>query len=403
MIRPAPRRRLLRRLFLGQVLVVLAGTATLGVVSFLVAPPIFHDHVRRAVGPVSDVVAHHLDTALSETLTLALIIGIVTAGVAAAGVSWILAKRIVRPVEELARTAAELATGHLSARAATPAIEDELSDLTTAFNGMADALEHVERTRRRLLADLAHELRTPLSTVEAYHEAIADDVVEPDASTIAILADATGRLRRLVDDVALVSLAEEGLLDLDLQHVDLAQVAADAIEAIRPAAREADVDVHLIADDSPVTADADPDRLGQVLGNLLHNALEHTPPGGTIRLEVIRADGHAQIAVTDSGAGIPAEHLPYIFQRFYRADPARRRVHGSGIGLTISRAILTRHGGQLTATSDGGGRGATFTLQLPSAAPPDHHPTGPDEQVAGGHAMSRRRVARIPRIVSTRP
>lgn len=364
-----PRRRLFRRLLLGHVLVILAGGATLGVVAFLVAPPIFHDHVRRAVGPVSDVVAGHLDSALTETLVLALLIGIGAAAATAAGVSWLLASRIARPVEALSFTADQLASGQLGARADIPLADDELADLTAAFNGMADALEHTERTRRRLLADLGHELRTPLATIEAYHEGIADGVVEPDRNTIEALADATGRLRRLVEDVSLVSLTEEGRLPLELQPVDLRQLAASAVDASYPEAARAGIALRQQGADKPVVILADPDRLGQVLANLLRNAIEHTAAGGTIDVVVATDNGHVEISVKDSGAGIEHQHLPHIFERFYRADPARSRGSGSGIGLTVSRAIVTGHGGELTARSDGRGHGTTFTIRLPTGAP----------------------------------
>lgn len=366
MTRPRPRRRLLRRLFVGQLLVILAGAATLGVVAFLVAPPIFHDHVRRAVGPVSDVVSNHLDAALSETLVLSLAIGIGAAATAAGAVSWLIASRIARPVEELSDTADALAAGHLDARATPPVADDELADLTGAFNAMADALEHTERTRRQLLADLAHELRTPLATIEAYHEGIADGVIDPDPATVDVLADATGRLRRLVEDVSLVSRAEEGSLPLDRRRLDLRELAINAVDALRPAADAAGIALRHDLPDVPVTVDADADRLAQVLANLLANAIEHTPDGGSITVTVTGNDQRAEIEVADTGTGIGPEHLPRVFQRFYRADPARRRNRGSGVGLTISRAIVQGHGGDLTATSPGEGGGATFTIDLPA-------------------------------------
>lgn len=364
--RPRPRRRLQRRLFVGQLLVVLAGAATLGVVAFLVAPPIFHDHVARAVGPVSDVVAVHLDAALSETLLLALSIGITASVVAAGGVSWLLATRIARPVEELSEAADALAAGDLDARARPPVTDDELADLTGAFNAMADALAHTEATRQRLLADLAHELRTPLATIEGYHEGIADGVIEADPATIEVLADATSRLRRLVDDVSLVSRAEEGRLPLDRRRLDAREVVTNALDAARPAAETAGVALAHDLPDTPVTVFADPDRLAQVLANLLTNALDHTSAGGSVTIRATGDERRAVIDVSDTGAGIGADHLPHVFERFYRADPARRRTHGSGIGLTISRAIVQKHDGDLTATSPGDGGGTTFTIELPT-------------------------------------
>ncbi|TVP71517.1 MAG: HAMP domain-containing protein [Nitriliruptor sp.] len=366
----APRRRLVRRLFLGQLMVILVGAGTLGAVAFLVAPPIFHDHIRRAVGPVSDVVAHHLDQALSETLLLALTIGILAAAAAATGVSWLLATRIALPVEELSRTADALAAGRLGERAPHPSAEDELADLTDAFNGMADVLEHTETTRRRLLADLAHELRTPLATIEAYHEGLADGVVEADADTVATLQDATGRLQRLVEDLSLVSSAEEGRLTYDLRPIELAELVGAAVDAVAPAARERGLHLETRTPGVPVIVEGDRDRLAQVLANLLRNALEHTSDDGSITASVTSTPDQAIVVISDTGVGIAPEHLPHVFERFFRADPSRRHVTGSGIGLTISRAIVQGHGGELTAHSDGPDTGASFTMRLPAATGP---------------------------------
>lgn len=361
-----PRRRLVRRLFVGQLLVILVGAATLGVVAFLVAPPIFHDHIRRAVGPVSDVVAHHLDRALSETLTLALILGILAATAAATAVSWLLATRIARPVEQLSRAAGALADGRLDERAPRPAGDDELADLTDAFNEMADALEHTEDTRRRLLSDLAHELRTPLATIEAYHEGLADGVVEVDEATLTVLEEATGRLQRLVEDLSLVSRAEEGQLALELSALDVGALVRAIVDAVAPDAHERKVELQQRLPDRPLMVDGDRDRLTQVLTNLLRNALEHTPAGGSVTVAAEPSEGQVHIEVRDTGAGIAPEHLPQVFERFFRADPARHHVAGSGIGLTISRAIVHGHGGTINAHSDGAGQGATFTVRLPS-------------------------------------
>jgi two-component system, OmpR family, sensor histidine kinase BaeS len=353
-------------MFLGQLLVILVGAGTLGVVAFLVAPPIFHTHIRRAVGPISDVVAHHLDQALSETLLVALVLGVFAAAAAAAGVSWLLATRIAGPVEELSRTAGSLAAGQLGARAPRPSTDDELAGLTVTFNEMAEAIEHTEQTRRRLLSDLAHELRTPLATLEAYHEGLGDGVVQPDEETLETLQDATNRLQRLVEDLAIVSLAEEGRLPHEARPVEVRQLVETAIEAVQPVARDRGVGISVRLPDPEVVVAADRDRLGQVLGNLLINALEHTQEADTIVVSVLPSEGEVSIEVTDTGAGIAPEHLPHVFERFYRADPSRRRVAGSGIGLTISRAIVHRHGGELTAHSEGTGRGATFVVRLPA-------------------------------------
>ncbi|HSK24402.1 MAG TPA: HAMP domain-containing sensor histidine kinase [Egicoccus sp.] len=364
---PTGGRRLLRRLFLGQVSIVVIGAATLGIVAFLVAPPIFNDHVHRAVGPMSDVVAHHLDQALIETLRRSLVIGVGVSALAGAGVAWWLATRVARPVEELSATAHALASGHLDARTPTPSSDDEITDLAVAFNTMAEALDATERTRRRLLSDLAHELRTPLATLEGYHEGLVDGVVEPGPETWATLQDATTRLRRLVEDLTLVSRADEGRLEMDLARVDLAELAADSVESLARQAQDQDVAVTVTPPDIPAYVYGDRDRLGQVLTNLLTNALAHTSAGGRIEVAVRTDHDEVVVEVRDDGAGIAPEHLPHLFDRFYRADPSRRRGRGSGIGLTISRAIAHAHGGDIEASSAGPGRGATFVLRLPAA------------------------------------
>jgi two-component system, OmpR family, sensor histidine kinase BaeS len=230
---------------------------------------------------------------------------------------------------------------------------------------MADALEHTEDTRRRLLADLAHELRTPLATIEAYHEGLADGVVELDAASVAVLEEATGRLQRLVEDLSLVSRAEEGQLALELSPLEVRAIVRAAVDAVVPEAREREVVLQQRLPDRPLNLTGDRDRLTQVLLNLLRNALEHTPAGGSVTVSVEPAEDGISIEVRDTGAGIAAEHLPQVFERFFRADPARRHVAGSGIGLTISRAIVQGHGGTITVHSDGPGRGATFTVRLP--------------------------------------
>ena len=180
-----------------------------------------------------------------------------------------------------------------------------------------------------------------------------------------MLADATTRLRRLVEDVSLVSQAEEGRLPLDRHRIDLRDLVTTAVDAARPEAEAAHLSLKHELPEVPVPVDADPDRLAQVLANLLTNAVHHTPADGAITVTVTGDDHRAVVEITDTGDGISPDHLPHVFERFYRADPARRHTSGSGIGLTISRAIVQEHDGTLTATSPGEGHGASFTLQLP--------------------------------------
>lgn len=363
-----PRRRLARRLLTAQALVISAGGVTLAVVAVLVSPPLFRVHIRRALGPVSESVATHLDQAFSSALVIALGIAVGAAVVAALAISWILSSRLARPIEQLSDAADRLAHGDLSARGPHPSADDELADLTLAFNDMADALEHTEQTRRRLLADVAHELRTPLSTIEGYLEGLADGIVDPDQGTWATLQTATGRLRRLVDDVGLVSLAEEGQLEVHPDVTPIHSLIDTAIAATATALVDADLQLETDVDPDLPPVHVDPQRMAQVLENLLRNASRHTPAGGVVRVTTRAHDATVSIDVSDSGEGITGDQLPHVFERFYRGDPARRSDRGSGIGLTIAQAITRMHGGDITAYSDGPGRGATFTVTLPIAA-----------------------------------
>ena len=233
---------------------------------------------------------------------------------------------------------------------------------------MATALAATERVRADLLRGPAHELRTPLATIRAYVEGLADGVVSLDALTTATLDGELHRVQRLVDDLAMVSRAEERQLDLHLQSVVLAELATAAVEAARPAFTTKGVG--LSADTEPGTPRVlvDLDRLHEVLANLLENALRHTPAGGRVTVSARRRADEAELAVRDSGEGIPSDQLPRVFERFYRVDAGRTRTRGgSGIGLAIARPLVEAHGGRIRAQSAGPNRGAVFTVTLPVA------------------------------------
>jgi two-component system, OmpR family, sensor histidine kinase BaeS len=261
------------------------------------------------------------------------------------------------------------AAGDYSVRIPPARLGPEVDELAAAINAMAAALSATEATRRRLLADAAHELRTPLATLEAFLEALADGVRSPGPATWDIMAAQTTRLRRLADGIALVSRAEEGQLPMTRIPVPPGDLVASAAEAARPGYAAKGVHLTARADAGLPGVSADPDRIGQALAGLLANALRHTPSGGSVRVAAtaLPAGTGVRITVTDTGEGIAAEHLPHVFERFYRADPARDAAHGgSGIGLAIARALVTAHGGTLTAASAGPGAGACFTITLPA-------------------------------------
>jgi signal transduction histidine kinase len=236
---------------------------------------------------------------------------------------------------------------------------------------MGAQLEDTERTRSRLLSDLAHEMRTPLATLELYSEGIRDDVV-PREDALATIEAQIRRLQRLAQDLREVSLAEEHALAMEFSEVEVGELVATACMAAAPRFAAAGIDLRHEPATGPITITADAIRLQQVLGNILDNAARHTPAGGSVAVTVGRASADVVIRISDTGTGIPADELDRIFERFYRVDPSRVSADGggSGLGLTIARAIVEDHGGTLRALSDGAGAGTTLIVTLPTASRP---------------------------------
>ena len=368
--RPTWRRGSLAARLLGaQTLVLLAGAATSYVVASVVAPGTFHTHLQRAGVGHTAAETIHVERAFNDSLLIALGVALVTSVLMALGVTAYFTRRVQRSTAAVAESAVDIASGQYGARVPSPGLGSEFDLMATTINELAERLGDVETTRRRILADLAHEMRTPLASIEANLEAVEDGVRELDEATLAVLHSGTRRLQRLAEDISAVSQAEEGRLESrpgpTLAGTLLEAAAATARDAFDAKGVELLVDADTVA--GPVLVD--PQRMAQVLGNLLDNALRHTPPGGTVKLTVGQPDGRwVELEVVDTGEGIDPAHLPHVFERFYRADPARARSRGgSGIGLTISRALVEAHGGRLSASSEGLGEGATFTVRLPVA------------------------------------
>ena len=241
----------------------------------------------------------------------------------------------------------------------------EVKEVAWAFNEMATDLEQAEILRQNLLADVAHELRTPLSVIQGNLQAILDDVFELDKTEIAQLYNQTRQLSRLVDDLHELTQAEAGQLHLEMTYLDLADLLADVTGIYAPIADAAGIELQTRSPEGLPSIRGDRARLTQCLQNLLTNALHFTPPGGKVNVTLEGNSYHVTLRVADSGAGIMPEHLPYIFDRFYRADPARsRETGGTGLGLAITRAIIEAHQGEIEAHSDGLGMGSTFTIRL---------------------------------------
>ena len=354
------------KLLAAQILVILAGSATLALVALAVAPGLFHDHVRDALGVVPEDVSQHLDEAFRDAVLIALAIAIGAAAVTAAVASGFLAVRIVRPIQALGSAAQRIARGAYGSRVPVRG-SDELAALASAFNEMAASLESAERRRRELISDVAHELRTPLATIEGYVEGLRDGIVAPDASTWALLGTETGRLHRLVDDLQKVSRAEERQLDLQIVEVEPRSLVEAAVRSAASPYEVKGVGLENLAGSRLPSVEVDPDRMEEVLANLLENALRHTPRGGCVEVGAERRGSQVELSVSDTGEGVTPEHLERVFERFFRSDPVRSRATGgSGIGLTIARAIVEAHGGTLRAESNGSGLGVRFVITLPA-------------------------------------
>jgi two-component system sensor histidine kinase BaeS len=356
------------RLLLAQALVLLTSTLTAWTIAATVGPPLFHDHLASAnVGTTSTQLVH-TERAYQSANAISLSLALLAALAVAMAVNVYIARRIGRSVATIAAAASGVAAGHYDVRVPGPGLGPEFDALASGFNQMAGRLGSVELTRRRLLSDLGHEMRTPVATLEAYLEALEDGVATMDAETAELLHSQTRRLARLSEDIGSVSRAEEGQVRLDLRTVPPESVVAAAVDSVAEAYHAKEVRLLTRIPTRLPDLRVDPDRMGQILGNLLDNALRHTPAGGAVTISATTSSrtGGVELAVADTGDGIAPEHLPHVFERFYRVDTARDRAHGgSGIGLAIAKALAEAHGGQLTVTSPGTGQGSTFRVLLP--------------------------------------
>ncbi|RMI47341.1 HAMP domain-containing protein [Actinomadura harenae] len=280
----------------------------------------------------------------------------------------LLSRRVLAPIGALAVAARRLGAGDLSERVAVRG-RDEIAELARSFNRMADSLQRSEAAQHRMVSDIAHELRTPLANIRGYLEALHDGVLEPDPDLVLSLLEEAVLQQRLIDDLQDLALAESGALRMLCTPLDVRELLETSRVAHRAVAESHRVELTVEAEAVPAV-DADPDRLRQVVGNLVTNALAATPPGGRITLRASSAGGVVEIQVADTGRGIAPDELRHVFDRFWRADSARGRATGGrGLGLSIAQGIVQAHGGSLVAESTPG-RGSTFTIVLPRADGP---------------------------------
>jgi heavy metal sensor kinase len=329
-------------------------------------------HLRVAtaplVGPDAEIRGHiqaaaslrTVDAAIDRLLKIMLVVGALVL-MASLLLGDILSRRVLRPIDVIAQTAQKItAADDLSRRIPYTGPNDELGQLTQTFNETLGRLERLFNAQRRFVADVSHEMRTPLTTIQGNLDLIRR--IGYDEELLEAIESESQRMTRLVDDLLLLAKADAGRLSLDRALVDLdtlvlevynqAQVLADGVHVVLGPIDQAEVI-------------GDVDRIKQLLLNLVSNGLKYTSPGGTVTISLSRDDAHAHVSVTDTGVGIPPEDLPHVFDRFYRVDKARSRAQGgTGLGLSIARWIAEAHGGQLRVTSQVG-QGSTFTLSLP--------------------------------------
>ena len=376
--------RLVVRLVLSHVLVaVVAAVATFLVVRQL-APALFDASLRLGPGSMGQgpgtgggggagmVLRQQFGDAVDQALLVGALVGAVTAAIVGAFAAY----RLTRPLDALRAATRSMAQGRYAVPLPSPGTT-ELAELTNDVQHLGQQLGETENRRVRLLGEVAHEMRTPLTVIDGTVEAMIDGVLPVEPERLALVSDEVRRLRRLSDDLSALSRTDEGRLSLVLTDVDLREVVQRAAGRLVAQALDAGLTLDIACGPVVVPVRVDPERIGQVVTNLVGNAVRATPEGGqvTVRCGLAGAAAgagraappEAAIVVTDTGEGLAADDLERVFERFYRV-PGRRSVEnesGSGIGLTIARGIVHAHGGTLSAMSPGPGLGATFTVTLP--------------------------------------
>ena len=359
-------RSLRSRLVVSHLVVALAAIGTIFVAVSLVGPGYFAEAMGHHPGdPEGEAMDAATLAAFQQAVGTALVAALVIALGAAVVIAVALAGRIAGPVTALVGGARRVAAGHYAERVSADG-GDEVGELARAFNAMAGSLEATERRRLEVVGDVAHELRTPLATLDGYLEGLEDGVVEAGPQTWATLRRETQRLSRIVADLSELWRAETRQLPLNPTLIDAAELAAQVVEEFRPRAESRSIG---LAAEVPVglRVRADRDRLAQALANYLSNAIRYSPDGATVTVAGRHHGDEVVLSVRDTGPGLDAEQLAHVFDRFYRIDASRSRAQGgAGIGLAIVAALAGAMGGRAWAESRGPGQGSTFSLALPS-------------------------------------
>jgi histidine kinase len=365
------RRRLGAKLFFSYLIIILVGVLSLMLGAQLSAPAALQRHAARMEATIAmvdgdEALLQDLNESFVTAVNEILIVAALAALVTAVAISTFVTRRVVGPIQRIQAASRRIAAGDYDERVEVPG-EDEMGALAQSFNQMAQTLAETEERRRRLIGDMAHELRTPLSNIRSVMEGLVDGVLPTQPSTFHQVEREVTRLQRLVQDLEELSRAEAGQMLLERETVDPASFIEEAATRLRSQYRDKEVELAIHLPDLLPVVSADKWRMTQVMLNLLGNALQYTPQGGQVTVTAQPDQDRIVVRVADTGIGIAPEHLPHLFERFYRVDRSRSRAGGgSGIGLTISRYLVEAHGGQLWAKSAGPGQGSTFTFTLPT-------------------------------------
>ena len=374
------RKRLGLKLLFSYLLVILTAVVILGISLEFVIPSVFDRHMgfmaetgmmeMHPPGTPGTMMMDLFDS-FRSAVNEAMIRAGIAAFIVALVVSILISRKVVAPVQAMTAATQSIAEGHYEQRVEVRGSQregDELTQLAVRFNQMASTLHQTELLRRQLIGDVSHELRTPLTTIKGSLEGLIDGVLPPTPETFQNILHETNRLQRLAADLQELSRVEAGEISLELETRDLVPIVEAVVERLRPQFDDKGIGLDLQLPAALPLVRLDADRISQVLVNLLGNALQYTPTGGQVTLRGTAIGANIEVQVQDTGIGIPPEHLPHLFTRFYRVDKSRSRPGGgSGIGLTIAKHLVEAHGGQIRAESGGTNQGSTFSFTLPIA------------------------------------
>ena len=358
------------RIFLSHGAVVVFTILVVSIVAFFVTPSLLETEeqtiLRTESGQMETIVETNdvATTQFSSAIGSGLLVAAFAALSLAAIVSWAVSRWITRPLRQISTATQIIADGRYDLEVEVDT-NDEVGELAQHVNAMASALDATEKTRRQLLADVTHELKTPLMSIRGYMEGLQDDVIEASNETYQLVYDEADRLHKLVQSLQSLSQIESPDAKLKLQSISIHEPIRAAITRLQPQFDAKNVALEYTAPESHIILPLDSDRILQVMLNVLGNALHYTPTGGEVWVRVQETKQHVDVQVQDTGVGIAPEHLDAIFQRFYRVDASRvRSTGGTGIGLTIAKHLMQAHGGRIWAESQGLGKGTTITLRF---------------------------------------